>query len=272
MTKKPVSQFRNIVFTINNYTKEDIDKLDSLPISYRVIGYEIGESGTPHIQGYAEFDRRVSFGKIKELIPRMHFERRKGTQKEAVEYCKKDGSFAEAGTRRAQGDRTDIQNLKLHFEGGGTYRSMFENPDITLNYGSIRLADKLTRYYDKPRDFKPEVTWLYGKTGVGKTRTAYETLPEAYFCSNSTGKWWSGYDGHEDVILDDIRESTISFITLLGLLDRYPFQVEDKGCVRQFRGRRIIITSHRHPSLLYTDYSEDMDQLLRRIDIIKEIK
>jgi len=39
-------------FTLNNYTEEERDALRSLKCKYIVFGYERGEEGTPHLQGY----------------------------------------------------------------------------------------------------------------------------------------------------------------------------------------------------------------------------
>ena len=36
-------------------------------------------------------------------------------------------------------------------------------------------------------------------------------------------KWWEGYDGHEVVLLDDIRKDFCKFHELLTLLDIYPY-------------------------------------------------
>lgn len=82
---------KRICFTKNNYTPEDVEALLKDPkFSYIVFGKETGESGTPHLQGYAEF-HKVS--KYKAIAKRhaMHCEVTRGTQEEAVNYCKKDG-------------------------------------------------------------------------------------------------------------------------------------------------------------------------------------
>jgi len=97
------------------------------------------------------------------------------------------------------------------------------------------LPKGLLRYTDTPRDYEPQVIWLWGKTGTGKTRTAVSLLPDAYFKSNGGGKWWPNYDGEEDVIIDDLRSATYPFLELLGMTDRYPYTIEDKGTIRQFK-------------------------------------
>lgn len=85
-------------------------------------------------------------------------------------------------------------------------------------------------------------------------------------------KWWEGYDAHENVIIDDFRKDSIQFSSLLRLLDRYAFRVETKGASRQLLAKNIIITCPESPEELFEHTREDIKQLLRRIDEIKEFK
>ncbi len=50
--------------TINNWTEEQLDQMDQIfstepKILRGVIGQEVGECGTPHLQCYMEFERRI---------------------------------------------------------------------------------------------------------------------------------------------------------------------------------------------------------------------
>lgn len=67
-----------------------------------VIGQEVGESGTPHLQGYIVFMERFRLTQIKKLHPvaaRCHWEPQSkfSTPKQAADYCKKEGQFIEDG-------------------------------------------------------------------------------------------------------------------------------------------------------------------------------
>jgi hypothetical protein len=81
-------------------------------------------------------------------------------------------------------------------------------------------------------------------------------------------KWWDKYDNHNSVLIDDFRESRMKFTNLLNLLDRYEYRCEIKGGFRQLRSKNIIITSDRHPEDIYRKTNENINQLLRRIDVI----
>lgn len=97
-----VRQSKTWCFTINNPTVDDRQNLVTLStsqhFSYLVFGNEIGDSGTPHIQGFVIFNVRKRFQTAKDLIGgRAHLEAARGTDYQAAEYCKKDGDFAEFG-------------------------------------------------------------------------------------------------------------------------------------------------------------------------------
>lgn len=83
-------------FTWNNYPKGALDQLvaifNQLDIKY-ICGYEIGEKGTPHIQGYLESKEKIRPIEKLKLDKSIHWEKRKGTKKQNLEYCKKDGDF-----------------------------------------------------------------------------------------------------------------------------------------------------------------------------------
>lgn len=119
-------------------------------------------------------------------------------------------------------------------------------------------------------DEAPVVYWCWGPTGSGKTRWCYEESPDAYW-KNCSHKWWDGYDGRSDVILDDYRPDFCKFHELLNLLDRYPYQVEVKGGTLNFSAKRIFITCPKAPADIWSSRTdEDIAQLLRRVTHIKD--
>jgi len=64
-----MTQLRNFVFTLNNWTQEELDKILDLPIKYMIYGKEgEGVDKTPHLQGYVELSKRLTFAQLKTVL------------------------------------------------------------------------------------------------------------------------------------------------------------------------------------------------------------
>lgn len=89
-------QSRRWTYTLNNYTQEEYDKIiNYMKLDNRkfVVGREIGENGTPHLQGYVSLPGPVKFATIKNLMPRAHIEKAKGNDEQNLKYCTKEGNY-----------------------------------------------------------------------------------------------------------------------------------------------------------------------------------
>lgn len=110
-------------FTINNPTEED--KPLEWDVEYVLYQLEKGEQGTPHYQGYVELAKRVRLSAMKKINGRAAWYARKGTQDQAVAYCKKqdtrvDGPWEKGSLFQGnQGSRTDLDRAcEAAAEGG----------------------------------------------------------------------------------------------------------------------------------------------------------
>jgi len=227
----------------------------------------VAGTGTLHLQGYIYIENAKSFSKIQKLLPKgSHIEKAKGTPLQASDYCKKENDYKEFGVLpQKQGQRTDLEEIRDLVREGNT---MTEIISVARNYQSLRTAELLYKYIEKKRTWKPHVRWLYGSSGVGKTKLAYDLFPNIYRKSNSNGKWFEGYDAHPNVLIDDVKDmSKEYYLTLLELLDRYECRVETKGGSRQFLAENIIVTSIWHPYKLFQQFG-NATELIRRIDEI----
>lgn len=106
-------------FTLNNYSEDEYRKIieygSSPAVEYLVVGREVGDGGTPHLQGYVVLAVRTRMPGVKAAIGnRAHFEAARGSPSSNRVYCTKDGSFQECGTLPAalQGKRSDIDIFK----------------------------------------------------------------------------------------------------------------------------------------------------------------
>lgn len=107
----PSKQSIAFCFTLNNYSDDDLAAIivNEEQYDYICIGFEVGKKGTPHLQGYIRFDLKVTFKqgvkKVSDIFghKRCHIEASKGTPKQAIDYCKKDGDYFEIGNAPRQG-------------------------------------------------------------------------------------------------------------------------------------------------------------------------
>lgn len=273
------------VYTLNNYTDDEVSNLqdhfsDTNEFNYAIFGYETGERGTKHLQGYFVLRKGTGLGAIKELgkvFARMHLEIRRGTEPQAITYCKKDGKYEEFGQPSVTSNNDKIGKLELRemaLEGGS--RAIARDPRCTLH--NLKTARALLEEIEPARDANSsiEVVWYFGKTGIGKSRRArHEAInefgEEEVYRKAESSKWFNGYDRHKAVIIDDYRDSWWAFTEILRLLDRYPTQVEIKGGMRQWVPYKIWVTSAHSPRVMYSGVGEDIQQLVRRCTTIEEI-
>lgn len=227
-----------------------------------------------HLQGYVVFNGAVTLRSAKRKLDddSIHLEGRKGSEEQAVKYCRKDGVFEEYGERSKQGKRSDLDGVREALGAGGSMREII---DSGASYQAVRYAEKWLTYKEVVRAEPPKVYWYWGATGTGKTRAA---LAEATECYGVDSIWWAagnldwfdGYDAHRVAIWDDFRPEWKKLSWVLRALDRYPMRVPYKGGYRQWVPEVIYITCPKPPEECYLDCGEDTEQLIRRITVIKE--
>lgn len=272
MEKEKEARSRRWVSTFNNWKDEDYGKYFGLKYKYIVVGKEVGEKGTPHLQAYIEFPNAVRWGTLCKKIPGGWFQPSYGPAKKAAEYCKKSGVFEEDGCITNQGERTDIQETVDCLKLGST---SLEN--ILLNetnkyhlYGrTLEKVDTILKNRNH-RNEAPVAKWLWGKTGVGKSHQVFQNvdLEDCFVWKNDHG-WWDLYDQQQYVIFNDYR-GEINYNELLQLLDKWPYYV----CRRNkppilFNSKYIYFTSSLPPERIYVNrLAEDgIEQLLRRLTV-----
>nr|UBJ25970.1 replication-associated protein [Red panda feces-associated circular DNA virus 10] len=271
-----MSRSRAWCFTINNPTDNDRKTCEEIECNYCIIGDEVGDKGTNHIQGYIEFANGKTMSSVKKALgARCHLEARKGTAEQAASYCKKDGKYKERGQISNQGKRNDLELVADLVKAGGIQAVVDERPDMFIKFG--RNIERLSELLMKPRTDKPTVTWLWGKKGTGKTRTATEGAE--YFIWTQT-KWWNGYRQQKRIVIDDYSfdGSEASFRYLLRVLDRYAIQVETKGGMVWLNSPEIIVTCEFEPKHWFDVGCADwirsenvLAQVMRRIDKVEEL-
>lgn len=115
-----------------------------------------------------------------------------------------------------------------------------------------------------PRDIAlARVYW--GPTGTGKTHRAWAEASADAFIKSSSNKWWDGYQGQTNVIIDEF-DGQIGITHLLRWLDKYPCSVEVKGGTVPLRACKFWITSNKPLDDWYLEAPcAQVDALKRRV-------
>lgn len=267
-----MSRSRGWVFTINNYTDEDVKGLAMVGYQYLVYGKEVGEQGTPHLQGYVYFKNPIALKSLSKKIPRASLQVRRGTHDQAREYCIKDGDVFEDGVPPQQngGDKlaTRIDRNKRLRED--SYDTLLDSGDI-----SFLELEKLKRcrlvYEQEGPAYSAEGTrgiWVHGKPGTGKTHFARNFDP-GYF-TKAQNKWFDGYTGQKTIVLDDLDKFGICLGHYLKIwADKWPCTGEVKGGTINLKHETFIVTSNYTPDDLWPDDEEMRLAIKRRFQMKK---
>jgi len=284
--KRVVRRFRNWCFTCNNPEEESkfhLAKTEGVKafedVRYIVFQLEQGADGTPHYQGYVEFQRPYDLAGVKSrCCERSHWENRKGTAKQAIKYASKaetriDGPW-EDGVKTQQGSRSDIVALREAIKKGATKEVLMEDhPDVMARYP--RFVGQVKDAYFANGWRETECILLIGDTGLGKTRWVYDNWPTFWrLPAVTTSMWFDGYQGETHVLLDDFSgaASKVSVAMLLQILDGYTQRMPNKGGFVTWKPSHMAVTTNLHPRLWYrwTDRPQQYLALTRRFSLVKE--
>lgn len=279
----PPAKRRDWCVTWNNPTPEDVDHVRQIitdECTYGIYGCERGKQGTPHLQIYVHFKNQRSFNSVRTMFKENHIEPRKGTHKQASDYCVKEPVDLDFPTDRtwskgdlpSPGSRTDIDTVRDSFRN----RQPLYTISQEVGYQALRYGELLWKHNGSKRACKPIVAWYYGPSNSGKTYEAELSCPETpYVHPGGLLKWWDTYYSEDYIILDDLRPEQTTLAYLLRLFDRLPMRVETKGGYTPMLAKQIIVTSDRSPHRFFAQVSDngrdrvgDICQLIRRIDFI----
>lgn len=271
-----MSKTKYICGTLNNWTEDEYTNLISTGasdrVSYIVVGKE-GVNATPHLQYYVEFTIRTTYTKAKSILgSRSHLEGRRGSAKQAADYCKKEDDWTEQGeiSKDKSGTRTDLEELQVSMQSGMQVEELSDE-----HFGSfIRYRRGIMAYYSlhaTPRSWKTRVIVYWGETGSGKTRRVYdEALTVPY--THPGGPWFDGYRGQQTALFDDFGGSEFKLTYLLKLIDRYPMKVPVKGDFVEWAPKVIYITSNLNPENWFPNaHREHVAAMFRRFDMVEEV-
>lgn len=228
------TRFRDYILVINNWTEQEFQMLKlecEKKSTYAIIGKEVGESGTPHLQSFIYWSNQREFSAIKKKFPRAHIERKskKSTFKEASDYCKKDGDFWEHGELPLDRSVNNWESIDADIKGGMSWEELSSKyPEESIKYvGGLRGHYETHRpkyKYSLPEPLRPfqeeileyikrpvndtSILWIFDVVGnAGKSKLAGHLLSNCGFIVFGNGKTsdiayaWNG----ENVVMDYSR-------------------------------------------------------------------
>lgn len=257
----PSPQFKYFLLTI---PKDKWSKCLPDGVCYIKGQEEVGEGGYEHWQLMVVTKRKTSVVGCKNMFCReAHVEPSRSSA--AEEYVWKEesrvaGSQFELGVKPfKRNSKEDWALIKKQAQEG----KLEEIPaDIYLRFYST--LKKISVEYQKPIMRGPqEVIVIYGPTGVGKSRMAFEEVGEDYYIKSPLTKWFDGYHGQSTIIVDEFR-GIVDISHVLKWLDRYPCAVEVKGSQVFLNTKKWVITSNLSPNDWYPTLDMETKYALRR--------
>lgn len=257
-------------FTLNNWTENEYEAITARlrdVAKFAVVGREVGDAGTPHLQGFFNLKTKSRLAALKRWqgFERAHFEEAKGSDEDSLRYCtKKDEDAFQVGEPFRPGQRTDLEAaVAVLRESGSLKRVADECPVSFVKYHRGLEAYRNLVCPPKPRDFKSEVIVICGDAGVGKSRRAHDMATDGKLFVKPVGEWFDGWDGVTDLLLDDFH-GDMKFSLFKILLDRYQCRVPIKGGFVEARPQRIFITANNTADKWY-DYAKLGHDALRAV-------
>ncbi len=214
-----------------------------------------------HYQIFVVLERNQAMSYVKKNISETcHWEKKKGTPGEARNYCmvkihkgKEKGWIAgpwELGIWNPvwgqRGYRTDIVIFRDLIKKGTSERNMIDLMPLQMCRWP-QFYERCNRLYKPKQTYKRNVTVAIGASGTGKTRYGIEQYDDVFVIPIArSGTWFSGYDHHPHVLLDDFdgKMSKMGLKEVLRLLHVYVESVETKNGHAWWHPETIYITTN----------------------------
>ena len=282
-------QVRRWHLIINNpadYSHKQISEIihnNFRSIVYYCMADEQGQ--TLHTHLFMAFSGGVRFSTIKKHFPTAHIEAAQGTAQQNREYIAKEGKWEndEKGDTKIQGTFEEWGKMPVAHQGGiesiiiDRIQDGASNAEILLQFPHylrgmrdveyVRQSLKQEEYRNKWRTL--ETTYIFGSTGLGKTRHVMDGFGYSnVYTVNNYKHPFDGYAG-ESVILFDEFASGIRIQDMNNYLDGYPLSLPARYNNKQACYERVFIISNLHLKQQYINEQQSRPEIwaafLRRI-------
>lgn len=210
------------------------------PSTYVCVSHELHEDGSDHLHALLQTTDKFSSRKADVFdldgysLGKFHGNYQ--TSKDASDvrkYVQKSGDYVEDGEFLSN-KQSDLQKRaasnKLIIDT--PLHSLIDSGEISIHNYSALVHAKNQYMLDKVDVpvYQPKTCiWIYGDTGIGKSRYIRDTYGSTFF-SKPQNKWWDGYSGETVILLDDFDlkgECLGHYLKIWA--DCYSFNAEIKG-------------------------------------------
>jgi hypothetical protein len=268
--------------TTNGIYEYDFDDLyNKLVERYKLVLFALHNKDNENIHCHIviQNDTQIRFDTLKNLIPYGDIEKQRGTNQECYEYC----LHIDEKSKETEKDTYDDSCIKTNIEDIELWKSLgnklgdrndliaivedlkngASSVDIRDNYPSqyVRYNTNIQKVKEEvvKEEFskvfrKLEVTYIYGSTGVGKTRYVMEKFgyDKVYRISSYGRGAFDGYSGQDVILFDEFR-SSIPIASMLMYLDGYPVSLPCRYMDKQAQYTKVYIVSNIPLSSQYED-------------------
>lgn len=290
---------RKWLLTINNpiekgYTHEVIKSIlkQFSGLVYWCMSDETGkETQTFHTHVYFQVQNAAKMSTVAKRFEGAHWDLAKGTAVQNRDYVFKEGkwldkekgetnhrdSHEEEGELPAerQGERNDISDLYDMIKQGMTdYEILEASPQYMLQMDKIERVRQVVMEEIFKKEWRDlHVTYIYGETGSGKTRSVMEKYGyDKVFRVTDYEHPFDGYKGQGVIVFEEFR-SNIRIGDMLNYLDGYPVELRCRyankvACYTEvFIISNIALRDQYHD--LQIDQRETWKAFLRRIHEVR---
>ena len=234
-------------FTHNNYSQDDLSKCLNIfkdkSCSY-IVGEEVGESGTPHLQGYIESKKAIRPIEYFNLSKTIHWEKRKGKREDNLTYCSKDNKYH---------TNFDKKYFPSVYRGEDLPKTLFKWQSDLLSSLDVSPNDR-------------DIYWIHGGYNKGKSKMCkylcyHKDAALVYGCSRDA--LFSVNENDKIICINVPKKGRVDYTLLEQLKDGmfYATKYEGRRCL--MNPPQVLVFSNIHPD---TIDDEDIDK--KRLKII----
>jgi len=227
---------------------------------------ERGEGGFLHWQVAVAFPKNVRLAAVRRIFGPAHAELTRSDA--AIDYVWKDDTRVD-GTQFELGERLLRRNAKRDWQEiwDAAKEGRVEDIDVAARVQHYRTIKQIATDHLVAPEMERTVNVFWGATGTGKSRRAWAEAGAAAYPKDPRTKFWCGYQGGANVVIDEFRGG-IDIAHILRWFDRYPVLVEVKGGATVLRATTIWITSNISPDQWYPTLDAGTKAaLLRRLTV-----